>query len=163
MIEPLLSVASKIFHGVQIAADRRFGIVAEYEFFSHRSAVARLEILPTSQRIAVVGAAIFYVIAGALHFIKPARYLRIMPPYIPWHVAMVRLSGGLEILGGLGLLVTLRRCSGGDVFLDSWSLSGGCCSVRDLVLCFVEAQTSASAALARRFPSVMWTTVARRG
>jgi uncharacterized membrane protein len=71
--------------------------------------VTRLEILSTSQRIAVVVAAFFYVIAGALHFIKPASYLRIMSPYIPWHVAMVRLSGALEILGGLGLLVTWTR------------------------------------------------------
>jgi hypothetical protein len=35
MIEPLLSVPPKILDGVQIAADRRFGIVAAYEFFSH--------------------------------------------------------------------------------------------------------------------------------
>src|ERR1700733_8783336 len=36
MIQPLLSVASKIFDGVQIAPDPRFGIVAAYEFLSHR-------------------------------------------------------------------------------------------------------------------------------
>jgi len=35
MIQPLLSVASKIFDGVQIATDSRFGIVAAYELFSH--------------------------------------------------------------------------------------------------------------------------------
>ena len=54
-------------------------------------------------------AAVFYVVAGALHFIKPEPYLRIMPPYIPWHVAMVRVSGVSEILGGLGLLVPETR------------------------------------------------------
>jgi uncharacterized membrane protein len=57
----------------------------------------------------VVGAAVFYSVAGALHFIKPELYLRIMPPYIPWHLAMVRVSGICEILGGLGLLVTETR------------------------------------------------------
>jgi uncharacterized membrane protein len=41
-------------------------------------------------------AAVFYVVAGSLHFIKPDAYLKIMPPYIPWHVALVRLSGGFE-------------------------------------------------------------------
>ena len=60
----------------------------------------------------MVVAAVFYIAAGSLHFIKPAPYLRIMPPYIPWHPAMVRVSGAFEILGGLGLLVpTTRRAA----------------------------------------------------
>jgi uncharacterized membrane protein len=74
-----------------------------------RSAVARLRVLSTAQRIGVAVAAAFYVGAGALHFIKPEPYLRIMPPYIPWHEAMVRVSGAFEILGGLGLLVSATR------------------------------------------------------
>jgi uncharacterized membrane protein len=45
--------------------------------------VARLRILSTAQRIAVVVAPVSYIAAGALHFIKPAPYLRIMPPYVP--------------------------------------------------------------------------------
>jgi uncharacterized membrane protein len=32
-----------------------------------------------------------------------------MPPYIPWHVAMVQVSGAFEILGGLGLLIPATR------------------------------------------------------
>jgi uncharacterized membrane protein len=71
--------------------------------------MTRPKILSTAQRIGVVLAAIFYVVAGALHFLKPEPYLRIMPPYIPWHVAMVRVSGVFEILGGLGLLVSETR------------------------------------------------------
>jgi uncharacterized membrane protein len=71
--------------------------------------VARLRILSTAQRIAVAIAAVFYIAVGSLHFIKPAPYLTIMPPYIPWHAAMVRVSGAFEILGGLGLLVPATR------------------------------------------------------
>jgi uncharacterized membrane protein len=71
--------------------------------------VALLNGLSTAQKIGLVSAAIFYAAAGSLHFIKPDAYLKVMPPYIPWHVAMVRLSGGFEILGGLGLLVPHRR------------------------------------------------------
>jgi uncharacterized membrane protein len=74
-----------------------------------RSAVALVRRLSAPQRIGVVGAAVFYCVAGALHFIKPEPYLRIMPPYIPWHLAMVRVSGIFEILGGLGLLITETR------------------------------------------------------
>jgi uncharacterized membrane protein len=58
-------------------------------------------------------AAIFYTGAGSLHFIKPDPYLRIMPPYVPWHLAMVRVSGFFEILGGIGLLIPHTRRTAG--------------------------------------------------
>jgi uncharacterized membrane protein len=32
-----------------------------------------------------------------------------MPPYVPAHLAMVWISGGCEILGGLGLLLPQTR------------------------------------------------------
>lgn len=56
-----------------------------------------------------MAAAIFYIVAGTLHFTRPSVYLKIMPAYIPWHLAMVRISGVCEILGGLGLLVPQMR------------------------------------------------------
>jgi uncharacterized membrane protein len=62
------------------------------------------------KRVALVLAAIFYIVAGILHFTRPEFYLKIMPPYIPWHPAMVSLSGLCEVAGGIGLLIpALRR------------------------------------------------------
>lgn len=50
--------------------------------------------------------------AGALHFVDPEAYVRIMPPYLPWHFELVILSGFFEIAGGLGLLIPrLRRAA----------------------------------------------------
>lgn len=74
-----------------------------------RSAVAFFKMLSNAQSIGIVLAAVLYIIAGAFHFIKPDLYLRIMPPYVPWHAALVRLSGFFEILGGLGLLIPQTR------------------------------------------------------
>ena len=55
-------------------------------------------------------AAVFFTVAGVLHFLKSAMYMKIMPPYIPWHLPLVYASGAAEIAGGLGILVpTLRR------------------------------------------------------
>jgi uncharacterized membrane protein len=65
--------------------------------------------LSAAQKIGLVAAAISYVVAGTLHFIQTGAYLRIMPPYIPWHLFMVRASGVCEILGGLGLLIPSTR------------------------------------------------------
>jgi uncharacterized membrane protein len=47
----------------------------------------------------------FFVIAGVLHFSNTDFYLRIMPPYLPWHRELVWISGVCEILGGIGVLL----------------------------------------------------------
>lgn len=57
------------------------------------------------RRIALVLASIFYISAGVLHFTKTEFYLKIVPPYIPWHLAMVQISGVCEIVGGIALLI----------------------------------------------------------
>ena len=60
----------------------------------------------------IVLAALF-AFAGTMHFVIPASYERIMPPWVPAHRAMVLVSGACEIAGGLGLLVPrLRRAAG---------------------------------------------------
>jgi len=48
---------------------------------------------------------ILFIVAGLYHFINPAFYLRIMPPYLPWHLFLVYLSGFFEIALGLLLLI----------------------------------------------------------
>jgi uncharacterized membrane protein len=45
-----------------------------------------------------------FVITGVLHFVKPAVFVRIMPEYIPYHLAMVYISGVAEIFGAVGIL-----------------------------------------------------------
>lgn len=49
--------------------------------------------------------AVFFVAAGVNHFVNPDFYLKIMPPYLPWHLGLVYLSGALEVLFGAMLLV----------------------------------------------------------
>jgi len=48
-----------------------------------------------------------FVLAGANHFYHPDFYARIMPPYLPWPVGLVYLSGAFEIV--LGALVLVPR------------------------------------------------------
>lgn len=49
--------------------------------------------------------AIFFVLAGANHFRDPDFYLKMMPPYLPYHTALNYLSGGFEIVLGVMLLI----------------------------------------------------------
>ncbi len=50
---------------------------------------------------------LFFVFAGVMHFVNPPFYLRIMPPYLPWHLFLVYLSGVIEI--ALGVLVIIPQ------------------------------------------------------
>jgi uncharacterized membrane protein len=48
--------------------------------------------------------AALFLFAGVLHLRRPEVFLPIMPPQIPFPVACILISGGAELLGGVGLL-----------------------------------------------------------
>ncbi len=49
--------------------------------------------------------AIAFILAGINHFINPAFYLKMMPPFLPAHLFLIYLSGILEIALGVLLLI----------------------------------------------------------
>lgn len=51
----------------------------------------------------------FCIVAGLNHFVSTDFYLSIMPPYFPWHLPLVYLSGVVET--ALGALLLFRRWS----------------------------------------------------
>ncbi|MGI8433089.1 MAG: DoxX family protein [Chthoniobacterales bacterium] len=57
--------------------------------------------------------AAFFVSAGAVHFLRPAPYLAIMPRFLPWPAALVAASGAVEIIGGLGVIFPRSRRAAG--------------------------------------------------
>ena len=48
-----------------------------------------------------------FALAGANHFIHTEFYVSIIPPYLPWHTALVYVSGAAEIM--LGVMLFFRR------------------------------------------------------
>ncbi len=58
--------------------------------------------------VGLVGMAVFYVVAGANHFVHPQMYWAIMPPDLPWPHGLVAISGVAEVLGGMGVLAPER-------------------------------------------------------
>ena len=52
-----------------------------------------------------------FVVSGFLHFFRPAPYLRIIPPFLPWPRAILWISGAAEIMGGAGMLLRKTRRS----------------------------------------------------
>src|SRR5262245_33200620 len=61
------------------------------------------------KRVLLYVMAAFYIFAGVNHFRVPECYRGIMPPYLPWHLELVLLSGIAEILCGIGLLIPRTR------------------------------------------------------
>ena len=61
---------------------------------------------------------VFYVVAGANHFLQPDVYLPMMPPYLPWHRALIYVSGAAELGLGLSMLSpTLRPAAAWGLIL----------------------------------------------
>ena len=50
-----------------------------------------------------------FIAAGITHFVMPGFYLKIMPPYIPFHQFCVAFSGLIEVLLGILLLIPRTR------------------------------------------------------
>lgn len=53
--------------------------------------------------------ALLYLSAGINHFIKPEFYERIMPSYIPFHLACIYFSGVCEVVFALLLIFVKTR------------------------------------------------------
>ena len=54
-----------------------------------------------------------FVALGALHFLRPSMYEKIMPDYLPAQRELVLASGAAEIIGGGGVLLQRTRTSAG--------------------------------------------------
>jgi len=55
----------------------------------------------------LLGGAFIWV--GIYHFTNVEFFLAIMPPYLPWHIELVYISGFFEIIGGAGLIFPPTR------------------------------------------------------
>ena len=58
-----------------------------------------------AKQISRYACGLLYVGAGVNHFVNPDFYVSIMPPYMPWHLALVYASGVAEVVLGAALLV----------------------------------------------------------
>ncbi|MDQ8163424.1 MAG: hypothetical protein P3C10_12650 [Gemmatimonadota bacterium] len=57
------------------------------------------------------GPAALFFIAGVMHFVSPAFFDRIVPPWVPDARLATYVSGIVEIVGAIGLLVPATRAA----------------------------------------------------
>lgn len=67
----------------------------------------------TSRTVARGFLGALFIAAGANHFADPATYLRMMPPSLPFPLALVYLSGVAEVVGGIGVFSARWRTAAG--------------------------------------------------
>ena len=67
---------------------------------------------------------LWFMVGGVTHFTSPEFFVNIMPPYIGWHLETVYISGLLEILGALGILLpATRQIAGNCLFVLTIAVS----------------------------------------
>lgn len=60
---------------------------------------------------------LWFLVGGIAHFAATEAEVRLVPPWVPWPLAAVWLSGALELLGAAGLLfAATRRAAGMGLF-----------------------------------------------
>ncbi len=60
---------------------------------------------------------LWFMFGGVTHFTNPEFFVNIMPPYIGWHLEIVYVSGALEVLGALGILIPKTRALAGNCLI----------------------------------------------
>jgi uncharacterized membrane protein len=75
----------------------------------HLPPLRRRPSLATPADRAAVAAGLFFIGAGFMHFLMPARYEAMIPPRLPSPLFWVLLSGAFQVAGGVGMLLQRTR------------------------------------------------------
>lgn len=92
--------------------------------------------------------AVVYIAAGVNHFLHPRFYLKIMPPWVPYHKPVVVVSGVCEIVFALLLLPVATRAVG------AWCLIA-------LLIAVFPANVQMAISFYRRHNPYLWAAIAR--
>jgi len=61
---------------------------------------------------------LWFFIGGIMHFAATETEVSIVPPYVPWPLVAVLVSGFFELLGAVGILIpSVRKAAGVGLFL----------------------------------------------
>ena len=61
---------------------------------------------------------LWFMGGGVMHFVDADFFVAIMPPYLGYHLEIVYISGVLEILGAIGILIpSMRQWAGNGLLL----------------------------------------------
>ena len=74
--------------------------------------------MPLGRRIGLTLVFLWFFLGGIGHFALTPRFVQVVPPYVPFPLAVVYISGVFELLGALGVLWRrTRRWAGNGLAL----------------------------------------------
>lgn len=79
----------------------------------HLPRIRHLSVLASVRDKAAYAIACGFLFTGVSHFTDPARFIAMMPPFIPAPDAMVAISGIAELAGAVGLMFPATRRAAG--------------------------------------------------
>lgn len=82
-----------------------FAMVLAFWAVSSIPPICRVPALASARDRARYAIALGFVVTGITHFATPERFLPMMPPWLPWHLELVYVSGFFELAGAIGLFV----------------------------------------------------------
>ena len=86
--------------------------------FSNLRHAWRTRRVSTGQAVGLGFVFVWFFVGGIFHFAATDTEAGVVPPYIPWPVAAVLVSGVFELLGAIGILIPrTRRAAGIGLFL----------------------------------------------
>lgn len=65
--------------------------------------------MPNPQKVSLIFLIALYLVAGLNHFVHPAGYLKLVPPYLPFPKTLNLTAGFFELLFGLMLIFKPSR------------------------------------------------------
>ncbi|MFT7654342.1 MAG: putative membrane protein [Candidatus Azotimanducaceae bacterium] len=60
---------------------------------------------------------VWFMLGGITHFTNPDFFVAIMPPYLPWHLEIVYLSGVFEVVFAAMLVLPTTRQLAGNLLI----------------------------------------------
>jgi uncharacterized membrane protein len=84
-----------------------------------RTLVRNVTASPLLRTLALALMALLLLWAGTMHFLRPASFAQIVPPFVPFPLAAVYLSGVVELVLAVGLLLPSlsRRAASATILL----------------------------------------------
>ena len=65
--------------------------------------------MPTKLQLLTILMAILMLVTGVIHFIRTKSYLHIVPDIFPARILIIQISGVIELMAGIGLLIPATR------------------------------------------------------
>ncbi len=86
-----------------------FILIILFSVLLHQAGKFGLSPIKNLKDNARIATGLTFIFTGLFHFITPDKFMMMMPPFLPFPLLLIYVSGFFEILGGIGLIVPFTK------------------------------------------------------